>query len=126
MVEKSIYVTRTTDFMGTQTEGVAVSSTSTYYSLPWMSDDGQNIHHYWTGTPTGTLTLWYSSKDHPLLTDDSDWVQDTGFTPTNPAGSAGQSMDNSSNSKSKWKRTKYVNASGSGVLYGNITHPSAV
>lgn len=126
MVEKSIYVTRVANFMGDQTEGVAVSSTNTYYSLPFMSDDGQNIHAAWTGTPTGTLTLWYSSKDHPLLTDDTEWVQDTNYAPTNPAGSAGQTMDNSMNSKAKWKRVKYVNASGSGTLFAYIAHASRV
>lgn len=123
MVNKSVYVTRSTDFMGTQTEGVAVSSTSTYYSLAWSSEYGTkgSVGIFWTGTPTGALTLWFSDKAKPSLTDDTDWHQDTSESFTDPAGSASKTGDNWSNANAKWWRLKYVNAGGSGVLSAFIT-----
>lgn len=104
-------------------EGVAVSSTNTYYSHPWgaAGADGQSFQLHWTGTPTGVFTLWYSNKPHPSLTNDNDWIEDTDFSPTNPAGSASKMGDNAANMKANLKRVKYVNASGSGVLTGDVT-----
>lgn len=119
----SIYTTADSGASGRAADGVAVSGTNTYYSAPISGKqaDGAGIHLQWTGTPTGTFTLWCSDKPHPSLTDDSDWVQDTAFSPTNPAGSASKMRDDTSNAKSKWKRVKYVNASGTGTLYGWAT-----
>lgn len=106
-------------------DGVAVSSTNTYYSEMWSGEDadGQGLMLFWTGTPTGTLTMWATDKDNPILTSDADWVQDTTWTPTNPAGSASKFRTDSGNFKAFRKRVKYVNASGSGVLFGRVTVP---
>lgn len=106
-------------------DGVAVSSTTTYYSKMWSgrNADGYGLHVQWTGTPTGTLTLWMSDKANPSEADDSDWVQDTTFSPTNPAGSGSKFRDDAANARAYRKRLKYVNASGSGVLYGYVTVP---
>lgn len=126
MINTSVYYTQATNFMGTYTDGVAVSSTTTYYSIPWMSDDGQGTDCRAVGTMTGTWSLWYSGKAHPDLTSDSDWHQDTAFSPTNPAGADAKFLDETGNSKVRWKRLKYVNASGTGTIYAYVTHPSAV
>jgi hypothetical protein len=64
-----------------------------------------------------------SDKPNPDQTNDNDWVQDTGFAPTNPAGSAGKMRDDTGNAKAYRKRIKYVNASGTGLLTGFVTVP---
>ena len=122
-VSYSIFKTISTDAVGEQTEGVAVSSTDTYYSKPWgaAGTDGQAVQLEWSGDPVGVFTLWWSCKDHPILTTDADWIEDTDFTPTNPAGSASKMGDNAGNMKANLKRVKYVNASGTGVLKGWVT-----
>lgn len=112
-----------TDSAAPVSEGVAVSGTNTYYSKVFggAHSDGQSLQLEWTGTPTGTFTLWMSDKPNPDETDDDDWIQDTDFTPTNPAGSAGKMGDPAGNMKSNLKRIRYVNASGSGTLKGWVT-----
>lgn len=102
--------------------GEAVSSTTTYYStkVPMSQRDGrQSVHIGWTGTPTGTLTLWYSNLDRPNEATDADWVQDTTWAPGNPAGSAGATFVPTGNLVGKWWRVRYVNASGSGTLWAH-------
>lgn len=118
-----IFYTAGTGAWADKSDGVAVSGTNTYYSKPFggAHSDGQSIHLEWSGTPTGTFTLWASDKPNPSETDDTDWVQDTTFSPTNPAGSASKMMDTTSNMKANLKRIKYVNASGSGTLKGWAT-----
>ncbi len=97
----------------------------TSYSMPWSGRlaDGYGLHVNYTGTLTGTFTLWMSDKQKPSLADDTDWVQDTGFAPTNPAGSAGKFRDDTSNAKSEWKRLKYVQSSGSGTITAYVSVP---
>jgi hypothetical protein len=105
----------------TSTNGaVAVSSTNTYYSDAFAARDGRAVsfHLVWTGTPTGTFTLWYSNKPNADASSDSDWVQDTTFSPTNPAGSASKGFYTVGNLCAERIRVKYVNASGSGTLIG--------
>src|SRR5688572_15686365 len=96
-----IYTTHATDAVGTMTDGVAVSSTTTYYSalISGNQSDGMGIHLQWTGTPTGTFTLWMSDKAKPSLADDADWVEDTSFSPSNPAGSPSKMRDDTANAK---------------------------
>lgn len=102
----------------TASGGVAVSSTNTYYSTAIGAVDGQAVsfHCVWTGTPTGTFTLWYSNKPNADASSDTDWVQDTTFSPTNPAGSASKSFVTVGNLTALRVRLKYVNASGSGTI----------
>lgn len=106
-------------------DGVAVSSTNTYYSFPWSGEDsdGYGLTVFFTGTPTGTFTLWGTDKPFASEADDTDWVQDTGFSPINPAGAAGKFRDDGGNAKAYRKRLKYVNASGSGVVKAYVTVP---
>lgn len=113
----------TYDTYGLKSEGVAVSGTTTYYSKAWgaAGSTGQAMQLEWTGTPTGTFTLWWSSKPNPSMTDDADWIQDTDFAPVNPAGSASSFGDNAAIMNANLKRIKYVNASGSGTLKGWVT-----
>jgi hypothetical protein len=122
-VNSSIYTTQVDGITGQRSDGVAVSSTNTYYSdmITGKMADGCAVQLSWTGTPTGTFTYWVSDKAHPSLADDTDWVQDTGFAPTNPAGSAGKMHDDTAVNKARWKRIKYVNASGTGTLFGYAT-----
>lgn len=124
MTNHDLFVTTVTgDANAPKREGVAVSSTTTYYSklISGQEGDGFALHLFWTGTPTGTLTLWYSDVENPILTSDNDWVQDSTWSPTNPAGSAAKFRSDANGSHARWKRVKYVNASGSGVLYGRAT-----
>lgn len=104
---------------------VAVSGTPTVYSLHWTGEDadGYGLSVFTTGTLTGTFTLWGTDKPLPNLTDDSDWIQDTGFTPTNPAGAAVKFRDDGGNAKANKKRLKYVSASGTGNVSGFVTVP---
>lgn len=101
-------------------EGVAASSTNTYYSQKMQPDDegllGFTLET--TGTLTGTFTLWYSDEDQPALATDTDWVQDTSWSPTNPAGSTTKVKYVVSGLRGKWARVKYVNGSGTGNLLG--------
>lgn len=92
----------------------------TVYSLPW-SANVYGLHVESTGTLSGTLTCWTSDKPEPDLTDDDDWVQDTGFSPTNPAGAPVKFRDDVNNSNARWKRLKYVHGSGTGKLFGYVT-----
>ena len=101
--------------------GVAVSGTDTFYSDLIAGGpaglDGFSLHLVWTGTPTGTFTLWASDRPDASLTDDTDWVQfTTGITFTNPAGSASKGLYEVGNARSLKYRVKYVNASGTGTL----------
>lgn len=122
-VSYEIFKTQPADSGAPRQSGVAVSSTTTYYSDPWSKGgaDGHSIQLEWTGTPTGTFTLWYSNKPNPDRSSDADWIQDTTFTPVNPAGAASKMGDNVANFKANLKRIKYVNASGSGNLFGYVT-----
>lgn len=101
-------------------EGVAVSSTTVYYSEIITGRDGVgiDIQLFWTGDPTGTVTAWTSDKTNPSVADDADWVQESAaFTAVNPAGSASKGRELLAGSGLR-KRLKYTNASGSGVLKG--------
>lgn len=100
-------------------DGVAASSTDTYYSnkmAPGSDDLGFTLQT--TGTLTGTFTLWYSDKDKPVLTDDTDWVQDTSWVPTNPAGATTKVKYSIDGLECAWARVKYVNSGGTGNLLG--------
>lgn len=104
--------------------GDAVSSTNTVYGLPVRVNgvSGRVSHHLgWTGTPTGTLTLWYTGLESPNLANDDDWDQDTSWAPVNPAGTASDTFVPTGNLTGTWFRVKYVNASGSGNLWGHVT-----
>ncbi len=59
----------TADAYGRPSDGVAVSSTNTYYSKAWgaAGSTGQAFQMSWTGDPTGTFTLWWSTKANPSL-----------------------------------------------------------
>ncbi len=100
-------------------DNVAVSGTNTYYSKIFGGWDFVvwGLHFVWSGTPTGTFTLWKSNKTDPGLADDTDWVQDTSITLANPAGSASKAGNEVGNTAFRHYRIKYVNASGSGNLW---------
>lgn len=120
-----LFTTRDPADSGSATrDGVAVSGTDTYYSKMWggFGSDEYDLHVEWTGTPTGTLTLQVSDKPNPDETDDGDWVTTTEAAMTNPAGSASAFRVADDVSPGK-KRLKYVNASGSGVLYAYVIVP---
>lgn len=106
-------------------DGVEVSSTDTYYSKMWSGEatDAYDVQVEWTGDPTGTFTLQVSNKERPDETDDADWVTSTEITVVNPAGSASGFRQSCTGSPAYRKRLKYVNASGSGTLYGWVTVP---
>lgn len=108
-------------------DGVAVSSTTTYYSAPVNVHQVVNpsAHLDWTGTLTGTFTVWGSNKPNPSLVNDADW-----FSPTlavaivQPAGSASKDFVDLSEWPFEWLRFKYVNASGSGAINAYVAGKS--
>ena len=121
----AIYVTKsTTDTQAKYLPTISASGANTYYSEVWSGNDsdGYSTTVFYTGTLTGAFTLWGSDKPYPDLSNDNDWIQDTNFVPTNPAGVAGKFGDDASNCKKFHKRLKYVNASGAGTIeaYVNI------
>lgn len=118
----SLYNTRQVDpALPFKIPGVVVSGTSTFYSdalSPLTNSWG--YHFEWTGTPTGTLTLWRSNKSAPGQPDpltDNDWIQVTAFAPTNPAGTTSKFGDEINFTNFRLYRFKYVNASGTGSLF---------
>ncbi len=127
MTNFSLFIRAKTNANDPNLDGVAVSSTNTYYSkvISGSHSTSKAAHFYWTGTPTGTLTKWLSDKEAPILTTDADWVQDTNFAVTNPAGSASQFREEKTGVSARWIRYRYINASGSGVLYGRATSQGA-
>jgi hypothetical protein len=92
----------------------------TQYSSVMQARDGEaiSVHLEWTGTPTATLTLWYSNKPNPSAANDNDWVQDTTFSPTNPAGSASKGFYTIGNLVALHVRIKCVLGAGAGTLGG--------
>lgn len=128
MVPVSIFRTDVTSGAVTfSNEGVAASGAATHYSKPWSSRGGHaaSTSVFWTGNPTGTLTLWYSNKAQPSLADDSDWHQDTSYAPTNPAGSASKTGDTMNVAAGRWWRIKYVHTGGAGTFTGYVHIASA-
>lgn len=115
-----LFETRSADAAAVASDGVAVSSTNTYRSKK-MKPSAEGLLAFqldWTGTPAGTFTLWYSNKDRPDEASDTDWVQDTTWSPTQPAGAAGKAAYTLGNLRHRWVLVKYVNASGTGTLTG--------
>lgn len=97
----------------------AVSGTTTYYSFATSLKNMSSASYQlvWTGTPTGTFTVWASNALKPLETDDTDWVQLTlAVAITQPAGSASKDIVDMTDLPFGWVRVKYVNASSSGVV----------
>lgn len=116
-----LFVTRTALATGgvTQTDGVAASSTNTYYGNKMNPrENSLGFQLQTTGTLTGTFTLWWSDEENPSVSDDTDWVQDTSWSPTNPAGSTTKVKYSVTDVRARWARVKYVNASGTGDLLG--------
>lgn len=124
---KLFVTTASGDSAAPTTDGKAVSSTTTYYSKVWSGNDSSvyDLQVRWTGTPTGTLTLQVSDKPNPDESTDTDWVTTTEAAMTNPAG-AGSSFRVTADKSPGKKRLKYVNSSGSGVLYAYVTVPRGV
>jgi hypothetical protein len=123
VINHELFVTRSaTDPGAYPSVGIAVSGTDTYYSELISGRDTASISLDigWTGTPTGTLTLWGSNLLEPDQSDDDDW-EEIAWTPTDPAGSAADFESEITGNAARWKRIKYVNASGSGVLSGRAT-----
>lgn len=122
----SIYNTRSLTDANAPTLFVAnVTGAQTVYSdvFSGESSDGFSLSVFTTGTLTGTFTLWFTDNMFPDLTTDNDWIQDTSFSPTNPAGSAVKFFDEAGNAKAFRKRLKFVSASGTGTLKATVTVP---
>ena len=98
--------------MAANESSVSVSGTNTYDSIPVnvKNLDGISIQLIWTGTPTGTFTVfhsitgkyWDSIPVSPVI--------------TQPAGSSGNWTVSIPFETSFWIKVQYINASGSGVI----------
>lgn len=115
-----LYETRSADAMAVAKDGVAVSGTGVYRSVKMRPDPrhGLAFHLWWDGTPSGTFELFWSDKEQPDVTTDTDWKKDASWTPTNPAGAANSEKYSITSIKGAWAIVKYTNASGSGNLFG--------
>src|SRR5215207_1960685 len=97
---------------------LAVTGANTYYSQPVGVPDGKalGLEVVFVGTMTGTLSLWLTNKPNADRASDTDWIQDTTFTPTNPAGAGIKNFYTVGNLTCTSARLKYVNSAGSGTL----------
>ncbi len=88
------------------------------YSTPFSGRKGSlwSLHYVWGGTPTSAITLWESNKVKPDQTDDTDWVQNSDVTFTNPAADTGKIIINVGNSASLWYRLKVVTSVSTGTF----------
>lgn len=114
---------QTVRILGGQNPGDAnLTLSGTQYSRAWSAGYAQvwALHYQWTGTPTAAVTLWASCFPTPDLANDNDWVQDTSFTLTQPAGSAGKHLQEVGNSGAKWYRLKIVTSGGAGTITGYV------
>lgn len=110
-----------------QTKEERVVPTGTVYSTPWnasMMTVNWAAQIAWTGTLSGTITLWYSNQPNPSLTDDTGWTQAPAgdFTAIATGGAAGSSVA-SGTKPFRWIRFKYTHTSGTGYLSGNVNQP---
>lgn len=105
-------------------DAAAMSGTATIYSELISADNLQGLssHFEWTGAPTGAFTMWASDKVTPNQASDADWVEVTGWSPTDPAGAAGKFRTDDNTTRAKWRRIKYVNAFGTGTLNAWVTY----
>lgn len=119
----SLFETRNpADANAPRTRGVAVTSTDTYYSGKASGSVELSFQLSWTGNPTGAFTVQGSDKDQPDESSDTGWFTITPTqVPDNPAGSAAATSGRVNDFNCKWKRLKYVNASGDGVLSGDCS-----
>ncbi len=101
-------------------DAVTINTTTgaTVRSKPFSMQYGTiaSLHFIWTGTPTSTITLWESNKGEKPSTDDTDWVQNTDITFTQPAGSASKGLYNFGNAGARWYRVKVVTSVSSGTF----------
>lgn len=98
---------------GERTVGLTLSGTQ--YSDAFNPMVNWSVHFEWTGTPAGDVTLWASDKLNPSLANDTDWVQDTGFTLAY-GGAAGKALQEVGNSGARWYRFKSVLSGSSGTV----------
>jgi hypothetical protein len=122
----SVYTTSNgSDANAPKQDGLAITSNGTYYSDMWTGRlaDGYGLTVLTTGTLTGTFTLWMTDKPFPNLANDSDWVQDTTFAPTNPAGAGVSFRDDAGNAKAFHKRLKLVVSGGTGTAFAYVNVP---
>ena len=111
------------DLDSTTNATVYSSTISTKYAPNW------SIHYQWTkvgGTgATSTITLWASNIREPDASDDTDWVQNTDVTFTDPADDSGKALIEVGNSGAKHYRLKIVTASGTSTIKAFVHGKSA-
>lgn len=95
---------------------LVVNPTGTVYADA-VAGDSVVMYAEWTGTLTGTFTLWETNKERPNLANDADWSPLTA-TFVQPAGAPGNTTVSVADNFSRWKRVKYVHTSGTGLLKG--------
>lgn len=108
-----------------QADGVAASSTNTYYSKVFRPMPSWSMQVQTTGTLTGTWTLWGSNKPGADPASDTDWVDlssHAGFVETNPAGAATNWLVTPDHLTAYRLKLKYVNASGTGNLFAYVVN----
>jgi hypothetical protein len=102
--------------------GAAVAAVQAYYASRQDylgACTHGSIHLQWTGTPTGTFSLWSSNDAAAELDTDVGWIEETGISvPAQPAGSAGATMVHIFHSGARWLRVKYAHTSGTGSIRG--------
>ena len=112
---------RNAKIIGDDLGGATIDTTTnaTIYSKPFSMQLGTvgSLHFIWTGTPTSEITFWESNKgEKPSLADDTDWVQNTDITFTQPTANASKGFYNFGNSGARWMRLKVVTTVSSGTF----------
>jgi hypothetical protein len=107
----------------------AMTGTSTITSQPFDINKltGGSFQAVWTGTPTGTFSVYVSNDYMPSATGGNNppanpgtWDNIGASIPVNPAGSAGHTFIPIFACGALWIALWYTNASGTGVLSGTF------
>ena len=103
---------------GTLVDGVAVSGTKYSTVLVLQRASEFSLHMVWDSTSAlnATATLQVSNKPNPDETSDTDWVDNTDITFTDPGGADLSEFIHVSAASGALYRVKFVNGSGTGTL----------
>ena len=104
---------------GVSKDGVT-NPVGTVYSQAFNCDEAWAGHLEWTGTLTGTITLWYTNKQNAIgAATDAGWTQAPAgdFTGVALAGAYGNNNHGGTKPFAAI-RYKYVHSSGTGEIYG--------
>lgn len=105
--------------IGTDRPDAGATASADLYSkrMPGPAKSGRfSVHAEWDGTVNGVLRLYYSNKPNPAEGSTTDWVEDTTFSASDPAGSPGSTFVPAGNASCRWLMIMFDRTSGTGAL----------